>query len=112
MKRKLPMKKIITLVFVCFILSGTAWAQTFTVKGKVLEAGKTDPIPYANILLLTVSDSSQVAGTISDIDGEFEISGVRDGDYLFKVQLATNSHSISKLKKIIQFVKNILIDIY
>lgn len=80
------MKKIITLVFVCFILSGTAWAQTFTVKGKVLEAGKTDPIPYANILLLTVSDSSQVAGTISDIDGEFEISGVRDGDYLFKVQ--------------------------
>lgn len=78
--------KYILLIICSLIGFSNAWAQTFTVKGKVLEAGKTDPVPYANILLLTVSDSTQVAGTISDIDGEFELTGIRDGDYLFKVQ--------------------------
>ena len=61
-------------------------AQTYTLKGILLEAGKSEPIPYANILLLRVSDSSQVAGTISEVDGQFEISSIKGGLYLFKVQ--------------------------
>ena len=61
-------------------------AQTYTLKGTLLEAGKSEPIPYANILLLRVSDSSQVAGTISEVDGQFEISSIKGGLYLFKVQ--------------------------
>jgi hypothetical protein len=61
-------------------------AQTFTIKGKVLEAGKAVPIPYANILLLRVSDSTQVTGTISEVDGEFALSSVKEGVYLFKIQ--------------------------
>lgn len=61
-------------------------AQTFTVKGKVLEFGKDDPIPYANVLIMAVSDSSQVSGTISELDGEFELTGIREGQYLFKIQ--------------------------
>jgi hypothetical protein len=79
------MKYLFTLVFSFAVLS-TAWSQTFTVKGKIIEAGKNESVPYANVLLLTVSDSSQVSGTISDIDGEFELTGIRDGDYLFKIQ--------------------------
>lgn len=75
------------LLIVCSLIGISAiQAQTFTVKGKILELGKTDPVPYANVLLLTVTDSSQVVGTISDIDGEFELTGVRDGDYIFKIQ--------------------------
>lgn len=61
-------------------------AQTFTIKGKVLEAGKAVPIPYANILLLRVTDSTQVTGTISEVDGEFALSSVKEGTYLFKIQ--------------------------
>jgi hypothetical protein len=63
-----------------------AHAQSYTVKGRVFEYGKQNPIPYANILLLSVSDSAQVYGTISEIDGEFEMSNVRQGTYLFKIQ--------------------------
>lgn len=62
------------------------FSQSFTVKGRVFEYGKQDPIPYANILLLSVSDSSQVYGTISEMDGEFEMGNVREGNYLFKIQ--------------------------
>ena len=31
-------------------------AQTYTLKGTLLEAGKSEPIPYANILLLRHTD--------------------------------------------------------
>src|SRR5690606_39155100 len=61
-------------------------SQSSIVKGKVLEYGKQDPIPYANILLLSVQDSAQLYGTISEIDGEFELANVREGTYLFKIQ--------------------------
>ena len=61
-------------------------AQTYTLKGTVREAGKSEPIPYANILLLRVYDSTQVAGTISEVDGQFEIPSIKGGIYLFKIQ--------------------------
>jgi hypothetical protein len=61
-------------------------AQTYSLKGTVLEAGKSEPIAYANILLLRVSDSTQVAGTISEVDGQFEINSIKEGVYLFKIQ--------------------------
>ena len=79
------MKLLVTLFFAIGAIS-LGNAQTFTVKGKILEYGKQDAIPYANVLLMTVSDSSQVSGTISELDGEFELSGIRDGEYLFKIQ--------------------------
>jgi hypothetical protein len=62
------------------------YAQSSIVKGKILEYGKQEAIPYANILLLSVQDSAQVYGTISEIDGEFELANVREGTYLFKIQ--------------------------
>jgi hypothetical protein len=61
-------------------------AQTYSLKGTLLEAGKSQPISYANVLLLRLSDSTQVAGTISEMDGQFEISSIKGGIYLFKVQ--------------------------
>jgi hypothetical protein len=68
------------------VLIGAVNAQNFSIKGNIKEYGKTSAVPYANILLLSLSDSSQVTGTISDIDGEFDLTAVREGDYLFKIQ--------------------------
>lgn len=61
-------------------------AQTYGLKGTVLEARKTEPIAYANILLLRISDSTQVAGTITEADGKFEINSIKEGVYLLKIQ--------------------------
>ncbi|GAA0880983.1 outer membrane beta-barrel protein [Algoriphagus jejuensis] len=76
------------LFFLILTIGGftTGYSQSSIVKGKILEYGKQDPIPYANILLLSVRDSAQAYGTISEIDGEFEIANVREGTYLFKIQ--------------------------
>jgi hypothetical protein len=72
------------LLFISTITLATA--QTYTIKGKLVEFGKQDPIPYANVLLLTTSDSSQISGTISEVEGEFELAGVREGQYLLRIQ--------------------------
>jgi hypothetical protein len=79
------MKYLLLTIALFFGLLGVQ-AQTYSLKGTVLEAGKSEPIPYANILLLRVSDSTQVAGTISEVDGQFEINSIKEGVYLFKIQ--------------------------
>jgi hypothetical protein len=78
--------KYFLFFFFLIMLIGASNAQNFSVKGNIQEYGKTSAVPYASILLLSLSDSSQVTGTISEIDGEFEMTAVREGDYLFKIQ--------------------------
>jgi len=78
--------KYLIITITLFFSIHWAQAQTYSLKGILLESGKSEPIPYANILLLRVSDSSQVAGTISEVDGHFEISSIKGDLYLFKVQ--------------------------
>jgi hypothetical protein len=79
------MKYLLLTIALFFGLLGVQ-AQTYSLKGTLLEAGKSEPIAYANILLLRVSDSTQVAGTISEVDGQFEINSIKEGVYLFKIQ--------------------------
>ena len=81
-----PTMKYLLLTISLFFGLLELQAQTYSLKGTVLEAGKSEPIAYANILLLRVSDSTQVAGTISEVDGQFEINSIKEGIYLFKIQ--------------------------
>jgi hypothetical protein len=48
--------------------------------------GKQEALPFVNVLILSVNDSSQVTGTVTDIDGNFGFTGIRQGDYILKVQ--------------------------
>jgi len=79
------MKYILILFFIVgFSLQG--FSQTYSIKGVVKEEGKQEVLPFVNILLLTASDSAQISGTVTDIDGRFELSGIRLGDYMLRVQ--------------------------
>lgn len=79
------MKVYLSILFV-WVVSAASFAQSYTVKGKIQEAGSSTTIPYANVLILSVNDSSQVDGMITDLEGNFEINQVKEGDYLLKVQ--------------------------
>jgi hypothetical protein len=81
-----PTMKYLFLTIALFFSIKGIQAQTYSLKGTLLEAGKSQPISYANVLLLRLSDSTQVAGTISEVDGQFEITSIKEGIYLFKVQ--------------------------
>ena len=63
----------------CFfaLLSLTVLAQTRTVKGVVTEEESGTPLPGA-----TVSISGSTRGVITDLDGSFELSGVKPSDKL------------------------------
>ena len=73
-------------ILLFFFATTTLIAQTYSIKGRVQESGSKTAIPTATILLLRVNDSTQVDGMISDLDGNFEIDDVREGEYLLKVQ--------------------------
>jgi len=73
-------------ILLFFFATTTLIAQTYSIKGRVQESGSKTAIPNATILLLRVNDSTQVDGMISDLDGNFEIDDVREGEYLLKVQ--------------------------
>ena len=78
--------KHIFLYLLTFIVLQEGLAQTFSVKGRVLEQGKNVSIPFVNVILMNTMDSTQISGAISDGYGQFEISRVPEGQYFLKVQ--------------------------
>ncbi len=73
-------------LFIAFMVISQVSAQTYSVKGRVKQTGTGATIPNATILLQSLPDSIQVDGMISDLDGEFEITNIKEGEYLLKVQ--------------------------
>ena len=68
--------KILLTILLSFVTLA-AIAQTRTVKGVVFEEETGQPLPAA-----TVSIEGTTRGVITDLDGSFEISGVKPADKL------------------------------
>jgi hypothetical protein len=72
-------------------LAGAATAQpgaipqTSVVTGNVFDGARSAPIEYANIVLHSLPDSTQVSGTITDKAGGFRLDGVKPGRYCVEV---------------------------
>ena len=60
-----------TLLLLC-TLAFSLGVLAQTVSGKLVDE-QNQPLPYANVVLLSLSDSAFVAGTISDADGTFTL---------------------------------------
>jgi outer membrane cobalamin receptor len=56
-----------------------------SITGQVYDADLKVPIEYANIVLHSQRDSSQVNGTITDKSGRFVLNGVRPGRYFVEI---------------------------
>lgn len=59
------------LAFTFFAIQG--YAQS-TIRGKVVDSGTQTPMEFSTLSLITVTDSSLVAGTITDAKGEFSLN--------------------------------------
>ncbi|MGX1928004.1 outer membrane beta-barrel protein [Flagellimonas sp. 2504JD4-2] len=74
----------ITCIFLLvFLTSLKLIAQTYQIKGKVVDRNN-NTIPFANILLLQASDSTFVKGTSADDNGQFLLSEVNPNVYLLQ----------------------------
>ena len=74
-------------VFIIFLFSFTfsLKAQTYSIKGSVIDKTDTTSLIGVAVGLFSKKDSSVTKWTITDTLGKFELSGVEVGKYLFKV---------------------------
>ena len=68
------MRQILSFLL-CLCAASSLPAQTYT--GKVTDE-KNQPLPYANVVLLSFPDSAFVTGTVSDESGAFALKTNRD----------------------------------
>ena len=55
------------------------------ITGHVIEKNNNSPVEYANIVLYNQTDSSIITGTVSDINGKFNIDKIQFGKYYLTV---------------------------
>lgn len=71
--------QLITLI--CLSFSASAQSNN-CIQGQIVNGDTEKPIPFASVVLLHSADSSQVKGTMSEMNGEFSFCNVREGNYL------------------------------
>jgi len=69
---------------IAFLLcTSPIWSQSYKVTGEIIDE-TSNPVAYANILLLKAQDSTIVSGTTSNEDGEFKFDEILANSYILK----------------------------
>lgn len=76
--------KVLFLIVFCFF-SSSSIAQNASVSGTVKEKTTLVSMPYVSVLLKNEKDSSLVAGTITNEEGRFTLSVIKQGKYFIEV---------------------------
>ncbi|MCK5209659.1 MAG: hypothetical protein KAQ79_16605, partial [Cyclobacteriaceae bacterium] len=74
------MKLYTFLVLFLLVCSNQVFSQ-FTINGKIEDINDSG-IPFANVLLLSSSDSVLVKGAVANQDGFYSLSNIDKGDYI------------------------------
>lgn len=77
------MKHLSTILILLFF-TAQGFAQDISIKGKVKERGSDKTLEFANVALLSVSDSSVVGGGMTGLDGEFDFI-TKPGKYILRI---------------------------
>ena len=77
-------RRIILSAVLLLLLTGSAFAQTFNIKGLLLDTRDNQPLVGATVVLFKANDTTNKLGNVSDIDGNFQIGGVAPGTYLLR----------------------------
>ncbi len=93
------LKKISGIFFILFfnnLIFGQTGSYTVTISGKVFDADTGVPIEYANVIIFSSGDSTQVTGTVTDKKGTFLLKNIRPGNYFVSVQFIGYGKKIIK----------------
>lgn len=89
--------KYFSIIIFLFFGSNFSFAQTYSIQGKIQEAESKLGVPNATITLLLASDTTQVEGLISDLNGNFKLTAIDKGQYLLKIQFVGFKTSIIEI---------------
>ncbi len=73
------MLRKILYVVLALISASALYAQSGSIKGKVTDAEKNEPVPFANVVV--ERNGNQIMGTITDIDGNYTLKPVPAGRF-------------------------------
>ena len=81
------MKRTILLVLFATLTLGLAaqTTNTFTLRGALVDSKSSEPLRYANCVLLKAQDSTFAYGATTDEKGAFHFKQVAAGDYLLRI---------------------------
>jgi len=87
------MKNLIAALLLAMVATSAMAQSKFTVKGVIIEKGTNEAIPSATVRILSLPDSSMVAGAATATNGSFTIKDVKKGKYAIKVTyIGYNDH--------------------
>lgn len=100
------MKRFIIFFLLC-LCGYTGWAQG-TVKGKILDRQKSEPLGFVNIKVTEQGSDKFAGGGITDAGGNFNVSGLKDGKYTLSLTFmgykdVTRQFEITPTKRNVQF---------
>ncbi len=87
MTRRLSVVQKYSAVFffiIAIVISQNVFAQGAAVSGKVVDKILQEELIGANVVLLRLPDSTQVNGTVTDIDGTYRLGNVSQGRYVVR----------------------------
>lgn len=82
------MKKLLSSIVLCLCVFSFVSAQNnslHNVSGLTIDSDLDEPLPIAAVQILSLPDSSQAKGVVSDMDGYFSATGLKNGNYLIRV---------------------------
>ena len=100
------MKRFIIFFLLC-LCAYTGWAQG-TVKGKILDRQKSEPLGFVNIKVTEQGSDKFAGGGITDAGGNFNVTGLKDGKYTLTLTFmgykdVTRQFEITPAKREVQF---------
>lgn len=75
----------ITLLFLLLGLQNALLSQEITISGKVVEQTGSQPIEFANVFLQDTTNKSLQIGTITDVNGQFQLVLKTKGTYQISI---------------------------
>ena len=82
------MKRIYLVLFVLIALPFATFAQNVNnhnVSGTIIDGENGEPLPIAAVQILSLPDSTQAKGVVTDMDGNFSATSVKNGKYIVRV---------------------------
>ncbi|MDB5260761.1 MAG: TonB-dependent receptor [Adhaeribacter sp.] len=78
----------IIIIFLLLVLPGSvsfAQNKVVTISGLVKDQAATTVLPFVNVVVKTASDSTLVAGTVTDEEGRFSLTNIKPGNYSLEI---------------------------
>jgi len=90
--------KLLLLAAFLYIFQTTTLSQT-TITGTVSDFNTSKPLEFTNVVLLSLPDTVQVTGTVTNSKGIFELNGIKNGDYILRISfIGYENHLVNNLR--------------